>query len=128
MTEMDLLARVRAEIDARMAELRPAIVEYERLLGAAEALERDRASTAAGASAGEAPAGAAKRSRASSAKPKPKREPAAKPARAKAAKSPRPAAQQAIVAALEHGSHTVAELVLVTAMPGADIRDSLRRL
>jgi hypothetical protein len=32
------------------------------------------------------------------------------------------------VAALEHGSHTVAELVLVTAIAGAEIRDSVRRL
>ena len=35
---------------------------------------------------------------------------------------------QAILAALEHGSHTVAELVLVTALPAGDIRDSLRHL
>ena len=35
---------------------------------------------------------------------------------------------QAILAALEHGSHTVAELVLVTALPAPDIRDSLRQL
>ena len=32
------------------------------------------------------------------------------------------------MAALEHGSHTVSELVLVTAMSGADIREGLRRL
>jgi hypothetical protein len=34
----DLLERVRAEIDARLAELRPAVVEYERLLGATDML------------------------------------------------------------------------------------------
>jgi len=78
---VDLLARVRAEIDARLAELRPAVAEYERLLGA------DGASAA-----------------------------------------PRGAVEQAIAAALEHGSHTLGELVLVTAIPGAEIREGLRRL
>jgi hypothetical protein len=32
------------------------------------------------------------------------------------------------VAALEHGSHTVGELVLVTAMAGSQIRSSAQRL
>ena len=150
----DLLARVRGEIHARMTELRPAIAEYQRLLGAAEALERD--ASAAGVPTGEALAGSAKRSRASRAEPtrraavKPTRRAAAKPTRESAAKATRAsqaeparragakatrraeakptAAQLAIVAALEHGSHTVAELVVVTAMPGGDIRDGLRRL
>jgi hypothetical protein len=36
--------------------------------------------------------------------------------------------QQAIVAALEHGSHTVGELVVVTAMSAPDIRAGARRL
>jgi hypothetical protein len=36
--------------------------------------------------------------------------------------------QQAILAALEHGSHTVGELVMVTAMGGSDIRGNLGRL
>jgi hypothetical protein len=40
----------------------------------------------------------------------------------------RDAAQQAIVAALEHGSHTVSELGVVTALSGASIREGLRRL
>jgi hypothetical protein len=43
-------------------------------------------------------------------------------------KAPRSAAEQAIVAALEHGSHTVGELVLVTAMAGAQIRAGAQRL
>ena len=46
----------------------------------------------------------------------------------KAGGAQRDAAQQAIVAALEHGSHTVAELGVVTAMSGASIREGLRRL
>jgi hypothetical protein len=36
--------------------------------------------------------------------------------------------QQAILAALEHGSHTVSELVMVTAMRGSEIRGNLGRL
>ena len=34
----------------------------------------------------------------------------------------------AILAALEHGSHTVSELAIVTAMSGAIIKNNLRRL
>jgi hypothetical protein len=40
----------------------------------------------------------------------------------------RGAAQQAILAALEHGSHTVGELTVVTAMSGQNIRENLRRM
>jgi hypothetical protein len=40
----------------------------------------------------------------------------------------RGAAQQAILAALEHGSHTVNELTVVTAMSGQNIRENLRRM
>lgn len=32
------------------------------------------------------------------------------------------------MAALEHGSHTLSELVLVTAMSGPEIRESVKRL
>jgi hypothetical protein len=91
----DLLERIRAELDARLAELRPAVAEYERLSGATDAL---------GSRAG---------------KPRAAR---------KAAPSRMGPGEQAIVAALEHGSHTVGELGIVTAMAGAEIRDSVRRL
>jgi RNase P/RNase MRP subunit POP5 len=84
----ELLARVRAEIDGRLAELRPAVAEYERLLGAGGVLDTDE----------------------------------------RAAPATRGATQQAILAALEHGSHTVAELVLVTAMSGAAIRAGVKPL
>ncbi|MBA3807471.1 MAG: hypothetical protein H0X28_03615, partial [Solirubrobacterales bacterium] len=43
-------------------------------------------------------------------------------------RAPRGAAQRAILAALEHGSHTVTELGVVTAMSGQNIRENLRRL
>lgn len=54
-------------------------------------------------------------------------------ARSKAGK-PRPeraargAAREAILAALDHGSHTVSELVVVTAMTGPNVNGNLRRL
>ena len=66
------------------------------------------------------------------------KEPAvAKPARAKATapkKVPAPArpkrseSEQAIVAALEHGSHTLAELAIVTGMVAPALREGLRGL
>jgi hypothetical protein len=55
-------------------------------------------------------------------KPTPRRRSAA-PKRAQ-----RGAAAVAILAALEHGSHTVSELAVVTAMSGAIINNNLRRL
>jgi len=133
----ELLSRVRAEIDARREALRPAVAEYERLLSAAAALKvgavdarthtrsSPRAAApaprraparrgSAGAATVRAPAPAAGRRRAGTA--------------AGRARVPRGAAQEAIVAALEHGSHTVSELGVVTAMSGASIRENLRRL
>jgi len=104
----DLLAQVRAEIDGRLAELRPAVEEYEQLLGAAGTLGE------------QAPA-----------KPRTAAKPraVAKPRRAAKARQARiGAGEQAIVAALEHGSHTAGELGVVTAMSGAQIRASVRRL
>jgi hypothetical protein len=43
-------------------------------------------------------------------------------------RAPKGAARQAIVAALEHGSHTVGELAVVTAMTGPNINGNIRRL
>jgi DNA-binding transcriptional ArsR family regulator len=51
----------------------------------------------------------------SAAKPKPER-------------AARGAAREAILAALDHGSHTVGELAVVTAMSGPNINGNLRRL
>jgi hypothetical protein len=115
--EVELLARVHAEIEERIAALRPAVEEYERLTGATDALGTKSAK------AGEP----AKRATPASAKSRAKRPRAAKRA-PRAAKRAPSAAEQAIAAALEHGSHTVAELVLVSALPAADIRAGLRPL
>jgi hypothetical protein len=156
----DVLTRVRAEIDARLRELRPAVAEYAELLDAADAIETQARTRQA------SPKPAAKRQTASKAKaapqanaapkadaapdvrteakakPEAKRRPTAKVApkvraTVKAASKPKPAkpkpvatsaAEQAIVAALEHGSHTVGELGVVTAMSGGEIREGARRL
>jgi hypothetical protein len=138
----DLLAQVRAEIDGRLSELRPAVAEYERLLGAATALESSAAaleiSTSAphGASpvsdgpieigsqaeqgalaaAQQATSRRAAKAPAAKAKPTARRQPGVGPV------------EQAIVAALEHGSHTLSELGVVTAMPASALREGLRRL
>ncbi|HEX5852530.1 MAG TPA: hypothetical protein VFY36_05505 [Solirubrobacteraceae bacterium] len=163
---VDLLATIRAEIEARRDELRHAVAEYEQLLSAAAALEEE----GPGAPPTPTPAPVTRNAplvrrmritskasvvrkapavRRAAAPPKakaparktivpPAAPPAPKPAPAKAAarpeKAPAPArvsrseSQQAITAALEHGSHTVAELAIVTAMPGSAIREALRGL
>jgi len=133
----DLLARVRAEIDARVGELRPALEEYQELLDAAEKLDneavsepkKDAVPTRRRGPRGSA-AGALELAASSPRKPAASRKPA--PARKRAApkppSAPRGAAERAIVAALEHGSHTVGELVLVTAMSGAEIRGGAKKL
>jgi DNA-binding transcriptional ArsR family regulator len=112
----DLLTRIRREIDQRLRELRPALEEYERLLGTGEDVDREiRAARSPRSSVSRSPVarGAqASRNRAG-------------PGRGRA---PRGATQEAIVAALEHGSHTVSELAVVTAMSGPSLRQSLRRL
>jgi len=115
--------RVREEIDARMDTLRPALAEYEQLLGALETLEADAAKAPAPSERVRKPAGRRRGPRGSAAGALKRAASSAAPVAA-----PRGAAQQAIVAALEHGSHTVAELVLVTAIPAAEIRKSARSL
>lgn len=152
----DLLASISAEIDTRLEELRPVLAEYEQLLSAAEALGLDEgptppppASRSLRASAAqESPAKAPNRSTAAASRAGPRRRAsgrrgsaagtivragssAAKASSAdgaKAARAVRGAAQQAILAALEHGSHTVGELTVVTAMSGQNVRENLRRM
>jgi hypothetical protein len=159
---VDLLTNIGAEIDARLAELRPLVEEYQSLISATEALGEQQPWS------GTATPVLASRSKAPSKKkpgrPKTKStEPASVPRRGsrlrgsaagavRAASAPVPAAdgngaaeskgaakqtrtravrgaaQQAIMAALEHGSHTVNELTVVTAMSGQNIRENLRRM
>jgi hypothetical protein len=119
----DLLTTIRAEIDARLSELRPAIAEYEQLSTAADALAAE-GSVASRSVPRSAPQAEAPARPPAKARTRPKVARRAR-RRERAVQSP---TDQAILAALEHGSHTVAELVLVTALPAGDIRDSLRHL
>jgi hypothetical protein len=145
-TSADLLARVCAELDARMAQLRPVLDEYSELLDAAEELDREAAAAPRrrgprGSAAGERAASGSRKPAASSASKRAasgtrkraasgtrKRAAAGPGGRKAGAPAPRGAAEQAIVAALEHGSHTVGELVLVTAMSGSEIRAGAQQL
>jgi hypothetical protein len=166
----DLLDRVRGEIAERLHGLRPAVEEYERLLEAVQALERDGARNANAtppARPSRPPASA--RTPTPAGQPAPRRPPDVLDARAgnhasaadgepaatnhappapvasdrgpvvrdalapvgntaSARKARAGEAEKAIVAALEHGSHTVGELGIVTAMSGQDIRAGARRL
>jgi hypothetical protein len=108
----DLLSTIRREIDERLRELHPLVAEHERLLGAADALV---GTGREGSTAMTKTAPRATRVRKS-------------PAKLKPARAVRGAAREAILAALEHGSHTVGELTVVTAMSGPNINGNLRRL
>jgi hypothetical protein len=165
----DLLTTIRSELEARLAELRPLLSEYEQLVAAADALDAQATGarppsevaveTAPSSAEGElaasgvevAPSGDDAQPPAAVAVDAP-----AKPLRArrgrgrrgsaagaielaasgssseiavgKPARAARGAAEQAILAALEHGSHTAGELVTVTAMSSQSIRTSLSRL
>jgi predicted Rossmann fold nucleotide-binding protein DprA/Smf involved in DNA uptake len=117
----DLLARVRAEIDSRLADLRPAVAEHQQLLEAAATVEAEAKAARAQALKAARPLKAAK---AKARRPSAPR----RSSSARAGSAALGAPEQAILAALEHGSHTVAELGVVTAMPAAEIRTSLKRL
>jgi hypothetical protein len=129
----DLLGSVRRELEKRLGELRPLGAEYERLLAAAAALDTSAREPAGEGSAGGAPSRRPRKARrvarATTEDPAPttpRRRASAR--RKQRAYAPRGAAQNAILAALEHGSHTTSELVSVTALPAATIRANLRRL
>ncbi|MGA2321040.1 MAG: hypothetical protein ABSG95_09925 [Solirubrobacteraceae bacterium] len=131
----DLLSTVRSELDARLDELRPVLAEYERLLAAdaalgagddGEAPPRAAESTSSTARRSRARGGGRRRAGAIEAVASSSSRRAS--GSSKRARARRGAAQQAILAALEHGSHTASELVSVTAMAGASIRTNLRRL
>ncbi|HEX4838635.1 MAG TPA: hypothetical protein VFV03_08955 [Solirubrobacteraceae bacterium] len=136
----DLLSTIRREIDERLRELRPLLAEYEQLLVAANtfAVTGREAATAAGAiqlaTAGRVEAAAGRRVGEGSAQLLKAADfqqgvatrPSAK--KLEPARAARGAAREAILAALEHGSHTMSELVVVTAMSGPNIDGNLRRL
>jgi hypothetical protein len=151
MASADLLSKIRDELDARLRELRPLVAEYESLLVAVSALdaagEEESASIGDWARQESAPVPATVTRTRRRGRPPGKRssvrsapEPAtgasarvaSKPTSRRRGAAPkrarRGAAAVAILAALEHGSHTVSELAVVTAMSGAIINNNLRRL
>jgi DNA-binding transcriptional ArsR family regulator len=136
----DLLTTIRGELDARLRELRPLFEEYERLVAAANLLDSPDGAAAVRAvveGTGAASELSARRRGdrggrgAAAGAPK-----AAKAAQTTGAtddggtrkRAQRGAAREAILAALEHGSHTASELVVVTAMSAPNITGNLRRL
>jgi hypothetical protein len=132
----DLLSTIRSEIDERLHRLRPALAEYEQLLIAIDALvEAGEALPSKGLAAPPPAPRAARESPRVSPRVSvpPKRKPAiagpvtdgVEPKR----QSPRRSAmREAILAALDHGSHTVGELVVVTAASAPNLNGNLRRM
>lgn len=120
MARENLLSTIRSEIEERMDALRPLLAEHEQLLGALSALDANAGTPSPTARPSSRRGAAGTRGAAAS------RTRAAKAS--KRTRAPRGAAREAILAALEHGSHTVSELVVVTAMTGPNINGNLRRL
>lgn len=150
----DLLSTICREIDERSSELRPLLAEREQLLGAIQALEEAAAAEAGselvpesvaaepptqvkparrhtrlvGARRGSA-AGAVERAASGPARVVSTKRKAAKPAaEGKPERAARSVARETILAALDHGSHTLSELAVVTAMSGPSINSNLRKL
>lgn len=122
----DLLGDIRREIDARLGELRPALREYEQLLDAARALESEQARAL---ESEQAPPVERRRAAATPRALTPAlARGGSKPSPKKAVRAVRGTAREAILGALEHGSHTLGELVVVTAMSSANVNGNLRRL
>ncbi len=115
--DSDLLSDIRREIDDRLVWLRPAVEEYEQLLAAAEAVEQE-AQAANGAGVGRGSPEMGRRSP----------EVGLGSAVRRAGATVDTGLREAILGALEHGSHTVAELTVVTAAGTASINRELRRL
>jgi hypothetical protein len=150
----DLLSTIRREIDERLSELHPLLAERERLLGAIQALEAAAAADAGseivpesvaaeppmpvkparrqtrlgGARRGSA-AGVIEQVASGPAKVATAKRKVAKPAaEEKPERVARGVVRETILAALDHGSHTVSELAVVTAMSGPSINSNLRKL
>lgn len=123
----DLLSEIRREIDERLERLRPALAEYERLLDAAGALELDAPTTQPEAAQLTRP----RRSRKAVTGPPASSATSPKLRKPRSARK-RPAVdtivREAILGVLEHGSHTIGELVVVTAMSTANLNGDLRKL
>jgi hypothetical protein len=138
----DLLSTIRAEIDGRMNELRPLLAEYEGLLAAGDVLVAQGAHEIPGALERVQITRTPKRApakRKAAANDRKAAAPDSVDADAATGSSERPrtgagrrgplsGGAKAILAALEHGSHTAAELVVVTAQSDSEVRTNVRVL
>jgi hypothetical protein len=121
----DLVDRMQQEIGERLNELRPLVEESERLKVAAKALDGMAGSTLTVRTPAASTPAAAETS--------PVRAPQRVKGRRKASGRKRKGAllsgnQRAIIAALEHGAHTVRELVTVTGMGDQTARNNVKSL
>jgi hypothetical protein len=131
----DLLSTIQGEIEARLADLRPLRAEYEQLLAAMQALDAGDASRAQATAPSIERGGRQRKSAVRGSAAGAIGRAASKPRRTRAStgagrksRAGRGAAREAILSALEHGSHTVSELVTVTAMSTPNISGNVRRL
>ena len=121
----DLLTKIRGEVQQRLDELRPLMFEHEQLLAVERSLND---MDSAPAEPVRTTKSVARRSRSSaSSSTGPAKRSAGKP-RAKQKRAAVDPVGLAILDALEHGSHTVSELVTVSAVSAGEIRSSIRRL
>ncbi len=154
----DLLSTIRHEIDERLNELRPLLAEHKRLLSAVEALEMAAGQgEVSSVSVPAAPKPAAPAKSVTATPVRRRARPPATPrglavgaielaatgpvaaateggngkeptVKDKPERSARGVVREVILAALDHGSHTVGELAMVTAMSGPSINGNLRKL
>jgi hypothetical protein len=132
----DLLSSICDEIDARLRELAPALAEYEQLLAAAQALDSRAAQVPQTQTAAAAPLPVARIAspttrRRTAGATRTRSTPSTAAAKTRARRAPsrkRSEVEETILGILEHGSHTVAELGVVTALSAAKINASLRKL
>lgn len=131
----DLLATIRGEIEGRLSELRPLLAEHEELLQAEAALvgpdETEPRARAPKTLRQSRKPKAERQSRGSQAAARSRgaaRKPGAPRASARERAARRDGTEEAILAALQHGSHTSGELVMVTALSAQSIRRSVGRL
>lgn len=134
---LDLLSKICREIDERLDELRPLLAEHERLLDAAAALEAAGSAMVATDTLersallvidGDTPKSRTARTQAPAKSARSVLRATGPAARSKPTPAANSAAGETILAALEHGSHTVGELAVVTAMSVPSINGNLRKL
>ena len=121
----DLVDTTRQEITERLEELRPSVEEYKQLEAAAVALEEAAGSTSIPSTP---QASRPARAKTAARKARKRRGGRSRGSKGRAKAASLSANQRAIVAALEHGAHTVRELVTVTGMSDQTVRNNVKGL